>query len=255
MAPLYRVKVVVDSNDPAHTHTIRLDSSRSLTIKLNESQLSLKYDPIPSLPQQSTPIPPDVLAHLTQHLKDPHIMHSKYKSSPFHRNKQTLAILHAMHKSPAFQKVHPSLRCTLTPTKQQRKEIWESAPHAPGFNPSSFRLDVLGNLVCKRHNKPESPGPCAYDIEHILPRSHGGKTEVANLCLLNAAVNRYKQDAHLFITGIPAIHAKVKELGVDPALVLRTWKSWFGGRERVKNLWSLDLVRKADGLLDWADAE
>ncbi|KAI8611149.1 hypothetical protein BC830DRAFT_1142438 [Chytriomyces sp. MP71] len=160
-----------------------------------------------------------------------------------------------MKHAPQYQKVDPSKRCKKPISKELRREIWAAAPHAPGFSPTSFRLDVLGSLVCKKHNammaehNNEGPLlPLAYDIEHITPRSHGGKTEAANLCLLAASVNRFKVDAHLWLCGLPAVHNKIKPLMVDPARVLRTFRSW-NGAKRVKERYHLELVRGPEGLL------
>ncbi|KAJ3070573.1 hypothetical protein HDU98_006378 [Podochytrium sp. JEL0797] len=251
MSPLYGVKVEV-AQDAVHTHTVKLGKQRSLAVKLNDQQLSIKYDRGALLSDDAHDLgttAPSLVA-LTALVKDDAFMHHKYKKSTFQRHKMTLKILRHIRNHPSFRRIDAAHRCQNQPTKAQRKEIWDNAPVAKGFNPNSFRLDVLGGLVCKKHNKPETAGLLAFDIEHIVPRSHGGLTVVENMCLLNAAVNRYKQDAHLFICGLPQIQAKVREMSVDPAKVLKKFRSW-GGKKKVKETWGLDIEKKADGLLDW----
>jgi hypothetical protein len=75
--------------------------------------------------------------------------------------------------------------------QEDRDAIWEAAPRVPGYS-DRFRFDVLGNVVCKGLGSLEYAHPLAADIEHIYPRSLGGRAVQSNFCLLSSRVNRYK---------------------------------------------------------------
>lgn len=53
--------------------------------------------------------------------------------------------------------------------------------------------------ICEYCRAPEMPSNFSFEVEHIIPRSHGGKTELANLSLACRSCNIFKSD---FLTGI-----------------------------------------------------
>ncbi|KAJ3414529.1 hypothetical protein HDV05_006443 [Chytridiales sp. JEL 0842] len=100
-------------------------------------------------------------------------------------------------------------------SKEDRDAIWEAAPRVPCYG-DRFRFDVLGNVVCRGLGSLEYAHPLGGDIEHIYPRSLGGKSDKSNFCLLSARVNRYKGATPLLICIDDRVIQAFKAFSVHP---------------------------------------
>ena len=75
-------------------------------------------------------------------------------------------------------------------TKIQREKAWDNAKKIRGKNPAQYRQDPYGNAMYKgSHGKSSDMG---WDVDHIKPKSMGGKDTTKNLQALNSNVNRSK---------------------------------------------------------------
>ena len=74
--------------------------------------------------------------------------------------------------------------------REIREECWKRAQTVPGRNPDRWRLDSVGNIVCKKLNGCE--GCLCYEHDHIIPHSKGGLSSLENCQILQSRVNRYK---------------------------------------------------------------
>ena len=77
-------------------------------------------------------------------------------------------------------------------TQDQREKAWNNAKTIRGKSPDQYRQDPYGNTMYKSsHGKSSGMG---WDVDHIKPKSRGGKDTTRNLQALNSAVNRSKGD-------------------------------------------------------------
>jgi len=75
-------------------------------------------------------------------------------------------------------------------TTAQREKAWENAKKIRGKDPTQYRQDPYGNTIYKAsHGKSTAMG---WDVDHIKPKSRGGKDTTQNLQALNASQNRSK---------------------------------------------------------------
>jgi len=78
-------------------------------------------------------------------------------------------------------------------TKAQKEKAWNSAKPVRGKDPAKYRQDPYGNTIYKAsHGKSSAMG---WDVDHIKPKSRGGKDTTRNLQALNSGVNRSKGDS------------------------------------------------------------
>lgn len=75
---------------------------------------------------------------------------------------------------------------------QQKEECWKKAPIMLGRDPDRWRLDALGNPVCKFLKG--CMGQFCYTYDHIVPFSKGGESEQSNCQLLNTQLNILKSN-------------------------------------------------------------
>lgn len=61
-----------------------------------------------------------------------------------------------------------------------------------GRDPDRWRLDALGNPVCRALRG--CFGPLCHEYDHVTPFSKGGKTETMNCQILQTTLNRVKAD-------------------------------------------------------------
>ncbi|KAI8840316.1 hypothetical protein BJ741DRAFT_596984 [Chytriomyces cf. hyalinus JEL632] len=270
MTPLYGIELI--RNEGGHVVNLKKDRRRT-EVNYQGDAMSLKYisgDVVQTPEMHLHPITVDQMNYINKKIKNHTFMHSRWNDSKFQRLLMACRMFNFMRQNSNYQKIHSVHRCTAAITLHQRNHLWTTAPVAYGFDPAMFRRDVLGSLVCKIHNNRVVAGgggaaddnasatttesrifpPLAYDIEHIIPRSHGGRTCLDNLCILNASTNRFKRDAHLFLCGLPDIYDRVKQFIVDPEEVRRTFNSYDGER-KCREIYRLDLVKNENGLLDW----
>jgi HNH endonuclease len=59
-----------------------------------------------------------------------------------------------------------------------------------GRNPSRWRVDPVGNVVCNKLTTCE--GCLCHEYDHIVPFSKGGLTSIENCQILQTRVNRFK---------------------------------------------------------------
>ncbi len=78
-------------------------------------------------------------------------------------------------------------------TKAQREKAWDNAKKIRGKDPAQYRQDPYGNAMYKSsHGKSSEMG---WDVDHIKPKSKGGKDTTKNLQALNSSTNRSKGDS------------------------------------------------------------
>ncbi len=77
-------------------------------------------------------------------------------------------------------------------TKEQIEKAWNNAKKVSGKNPDKYRKDPYGKTMYKAsHGKSSDMG---WDVDHIKPKSKGGKDTTKNLQALNSSINRSKGD-------------------------------------------------------------
>ena len=78
-------------------------------------------------------------------------------------------------------------------TKDQKEKAWDNAKKVRGKDPGQYRQDPYGNKMYK-----PSYGKCSemgWEVDHIKPKSRGGKDTTRNMQALNTSVNRGKGDS------------------------------------------------------------
>eukprot|EP01017_Pseudomicrothorax_dubius_P032029 TRINITY_DN4150_c0_g1_i7.p1 TRINITY_DN4150_c0_g1~~TRINITY_DN4150_c0_g1_i7.p1 ORF type:complete len:180 (+),score=40.44 TRINITY_DN4150_c0_g1_i7:124-663(+) len=77
-------------------------------------------------------------------------------------------------------------------TWEQKEECWNRAAIIMGRHPDRWRLDAMGNPVCKALRGCE--GPLCHEYDHIIPFSKGGRTVVENCQVLQTGLNKRKSN-------------------------------------------------------------
>lgn len=75
-------------------------------------------------------------------------------------------------------------------TRSIKEQCWKRAQCVPGRHPDRWRIDVLGNIVCKRLIG--CPGAVCYEFDHVVPFSRGGPSSLSNCQILQTRANRKK---------------------------------------------------------------
>ena len=75
-------------------------------------------------------------------------------------------------------------------TKDQKEKAWDNAKKIRGKDPEKYRQDPYGNKMYKASQGKNSD--MGWDVDHIKPKSKGGKDTTRNLQALNSNVNRSK---------------------------------------------------------------
>ena len=75
-------------------------------------------------------------------------------------------------------------------TKEQKEKAWDNAKKIRGKDPEKYRQDPYGNTMYKV-SQGKSSG-MGWDVDHIKPKSKGGKDTTRNLQALSSSVNRSK---------------------------------------------------------------
>ena len=72
-------------------------------------------------------------------------------------------------------------------------QVWNEARFVPNANPNEYRQDPYGNLLRYDHyGRFEDMG---WEIDHIVPRAHGGGDHIQNLQAMRTTVNRQMGDS------------------------------------------------------------
>ena len=70
--------------------------------------------------------------------------------------------------------------------------IWEKAQRVEGFDPTKWRQDFAGAWIQRDQYGIQSA--LGWEIDHMVPRSHGGSDEIANLFPIHWRNNECKGD-------------------------------------------------------------
>jgi hypothetical protein len=73
-----------------------------------------------------------------------------------------------------------------------KRECWNKSSLVVGRDPDRWRLDAVGNTVCRKLTG--CNGCLCHEYDHIVPYSKGGKTELSNCQILQSGVNRMKSN-------------------------------------------------------------
>ncbi|MBI5539663.1 MAG: HNH endonuclease [Bacteroidia bacterium] len=72
--------------------------------------------------------------------------------------------------------------------------VWEKATAVPGYDPNVYRKDRCGAWIKKEMHGNNSPLSMGWEIDHIQPKSKGGKDDLSNLQPLQWENNKGKSD-------------------------------------------------------------
>jgi hypothetical protein len=103
-------------------------------------------------------------------------------------------------------------------------KLWKDSTWHDEFDPDYFRLDILGNLVAidiqYKGKQKNLRRKLAFDFEHLIAHSRGGKTNTYNICLLNSGINRSKKAVSLVELSYYEINGYLHCHGIDPEELL-----------------------------------
>ncbi|GJD11203.1 hypothetical protein Gasu2_53420 [Galdieria sulphuraria] len=71
-----------------------------------------------------------------------------------------------------------------------KEACWLKADAVRGRDPSRWRRDLAGNVICKKLRG----GPFCMDFDHVVPLSKGGESVLDNCQVLQTTANRHKGD-------------------------------------------------------------
>ena len=77
--------------------------------------------------------------------------------------------------------------------EQTKILVWKRGVVVPGYDPSIWRRDVCGHAI-KYGEHGNTSSQYGWEIDHIVPREHGGQTVLNNLQPLYWKTNRGKSD-------------------------------------------------------------
>jgi hypothetical protein len=100
---------------------------------------------------------------------------------------------------------------------KEKDEIWNNSKTHNQLDPNIFRLDVLGNVIIKniKYSNNTANKIFAGEYEHILSHSKGGKSNIENVCLLNAGINRSKSNNELYTLKYYEMKGLCNEYGMN----------------------------------------
>ena len=78
---------------------------------------------------------------------------------------------------------------------REKEVVWNQATSNDSFDPEIFKSDPIGSVAIKYLTYNNATGhqrKFAYEYEHIISHSVGGKSVIGNICILNAGINRSK---------------------------------------------------------------
>ncbi|EME28846.1 endonuclease isoform 2 [Galdieria sulphuraria] len=73
-----------------------------------------------------------------------------------------------------------------------KEACWLKADAVRGRDPSRWRRDLAGNVICKKLRG--CRGPFCMDFDHVVPLSKGGESVLDNCQVLQTTANRHKGD-------------------------------------------------------------
>ncbi|XP_075484196.1 photosystem II stability/assembly factor HCF136, chloroplastic-like isoform X2 [Primulina tabacum] len=79
---------------------------------------------------------------------------------------------------------------------ETKKMCWDKAKVVLGRDPDRWRMDAVGNIVCKGLHTCQ--GCLCYEYDHIIPFSSGGESVIENCQILQTRVNRLKSNKNGF---------------------------------------------------------
>lgn len=71
--------------------------------------------------------------------------------------------------------------------------VWDKGEIIPGKNKAVWRKDIVGNLM-KHSEHGDRKAPHGWEMDHIIPRKHGGSDKLSNLQPLYWRANKEKGD-------------------------------------------------------------
>jgi 5-methylcytosine-specific restriction endonuclease McrA len=79
--------------------------------------------------------------------------------------------------------------------------VWNESCTHPDFDPELFKSDYIGCIVLKGLTTCNTVTgtfrrKLAYEFEHLVPHSQGGRSDFNNVVILNAGINRSKGNRH-----------------------------------------------------------
>lgn len=74
-----------------------------------------------------------------------------------------------------------------------KRAVWEKGAFIPGYSPEEWRFDICGNIM-KYSEHGDTNSENGWEIDHIMPTSLGGTSDLINLQPLHWENNRRKGD-------------------------------------------------------------
>lgn len=107
---------------------------------------------------------------------------------------------------------------------KEKNIVWNKAKTHYNFDYNIFRLDIIGNLgikgICYNNN-------CSYnkyfaiEYEHYVSHSNNGRTDINNVCILNAGINRSKGKKEIYKHNYEEFYGLKYLYGVSPENLLK----------------------------------